>query len=1131
MKLPYHPANKLIIAATLYLTALLNTTAFAQLDSRYLTQYTELDGVPGAQVSAILPDRHGYIWIGTINGLARYDGYEFKRYFSNPNDSTSIKGLPVWSLFEDHIGQIWAGCGPSFLNVYNPISKSFRQLDFTSLVDHPANVEIGVKAISEDDKGRIYFGVSSNYGEPISHGLLYLDEKDGQLKRFISADIIQNVVSITKDKDGNTWFLSYGGFFKIDANQKLSRIYALDKEAKKNNDYANDIKCAKDGHVWMITGKSKLLDFNPADSSYKIFTPTGVFAENYNYCKITFDKNGDIWMGTQNGLLSFNKATGQFEIFKNESPKQLEKAAILNVQFDSFGALWIGTAEKGLLKYEKRAIFKSYSFNKDDKNSLTPGWANIIYEAQDGKIWITTSGGNAGGINELDLQTNTIRPIPFRSILHGYYNVNGLTESAPGELLISPNMSIYQMSTKTNVLQKTALNGVPPTTSINQFYKDSKGNLWLCTFIGLYKKDKGTEIFKRYDLSSVNGNASSNEITRAFESKKHGLWLTTNNGLFLYNYTTDKIERHGFDKKTGDIFITQDINSFYEDSTGMAWVGTWQGGLSMYNIATKKIKTYTRNDGLPSMSIQAILADKKNNTLWLSTFDGLSRFDLKTKQFNNFSIADGIQSQLFADGSNLITSGGLFIFGGSNGITIFNPDDINKNSAPPKVFLTELKLFNRSVIPGEKSILKKPVDETKEIVLAYDQNNISLEFLAIQYSNSSKNTYAYKLENYDNEWRDVGNQHVAFYPNLPPGEYIFHVKAANSNGVWNEEGAALKITVMPPWWKTTWAYIAYLFLLIGASFAVNRYLRSRLLEKERERSRAKELEQAKEIEKAYHTLEQTHETLKATQTQLIQSEKMASLGELTAGIAHEIQNPLNFVNNFSEINTELIEELLEGRKKEIRNVKNEDALINDIKANEEKINHHGKRADAIVKGMLQHSQKSTGHKESADINALADEYLRLAYHGLRAKDKSFNATLKTNFDQSIEKINIVPQDIGRVLLNLINNAFYAVNEKAKQQVASYEPTVAVSTKRIDSKIEIKVVDNGNGIPKNIVDKIFQPFFTTKPTGQGTGLGLSLSYDIVKAHGGEIKVQSKEGEGLPAGQAGTEFIIQLPIINA
>jgi len=278
-------------------------------------------------------------------------------------------------------------------------------------------------------------------------------------------------------------------------------------------------------------------------------------------------------------------------------------------------------------------------------------------------------------------------------------------------------------------------------------------------------------------------------------------------------------------------------------------------------------------------------------------------------------------------------------------------------------------------------------------------------------------------------------------------------------------------------------------------------------------------QQKEETDFQKNKVEKTLEELKTTQAQLIQSEKMASLGELTAGIAHEIQNPLNFVNNFSEVNTELIDELeQEVNKGDLDEVK---AIAKNIKENEQKINHHGKRADAIVKGMLQHSRSSSGQKEPTDINALVDEYLRLAYHGLRAKDKSFNAIMKTDFDETIGHINIIPQEIGRVILNLINNAFYVVNEKKKQDQNGYEPTVSVSTKNINGKVQITVSDNGNGIPQKVLDKIFQPFYTTKPTGQGTGLGLSLSYDIVKAHGGELKVKTKEGEG-------SDFMISLPV---
>jgi signal transduction histidine kinase len=304
-----------------------------------------------------------------------------------------------------------------------------------------------------------------------------------------------------------------------------------------------------------------------------------------------------------------------------------------------------------------------------------------------------------------------------------------------------------------------------------------------------------------------------------------------------------------------------------------------------------------------------------------------------------------------------------------------------------------------------------------------------------------------------------------------------------------------------------YALVGGLFILIVIAFFLYR-------NNQKEKNAKRLLQQKNEV------IEQTLNRLKATQAQLIQSEKMASLGELTTGIAHEIQNPLNFVNNFSEVSHELIDEM--KSELAVGNKQSAMDIAGDVQQNLEKIVHHGKRADAIVKGMLQHSRTSSGQKEPTDINALADEYLRLAYHGFCAKDKSFDAKFETDLDQTIGKVNIVPQDIGRVLLNLINNAFYAVAEKKQQLDGTYDPIVSVITRRKEDKIEVKVNDNGNGIPQKVLDKIFQPFFTTKPTGVGTGLGLSLSYDIVKAHGGEIKVQTKQGEG-------SEFEIYLPIL--
>jgi signal transduction histidine kinase len=401
----------------------------------------------------------------------------------------------------------------------------------------------------------------------------------------------------------------------------------------------------------------------------------------------------------------------------------------------------------------------------------------------------------------------------------------------------------------------------------------------------------------------------------------------------------------------------------------------------------------------------------------------------------------------------------------------------------------------------------------ENLVLPYNHNSITFDFVAIEPARHFLVRYQYMLEGYDRDWRPVTDKTSATFGNIYEGTYTFKLKARSPDGVWSEP-ITYSFRVLPPWYRTWWAYTVFGALLIGGIWGFVQY-RSRRLRREKRLLEEKVTHRTNQLSRSL-------QELKETQTQLVQREKMASLGELTAGIAHEIQNPLNFIHNFSELNTELIEEL----KQEIDkgNIQEVKKTAYEIKGNQEKITQHGRRVDAIVKGMLQHSRTSTGYKEATDINALADEYFRLSFHGLRAKDKSFNANMKTDYDTSIGKIAIVPQDIGRVVLNLINNAFYAVDEKKKSGIENYEPTVSVSTKKLNGKIEIKVADNGIGIPQKILDKIFQPFFTTRPTGQGTGLGLSLSYDIVKAHGGELKVNTKEGEG-------SEFMIQIPLSPA
>jgi signal transduction histidine kinase len=404
---------------------------------------------------------------------------------------------------------------------------------------------------------------------------------------------------------------------------------------------------------------------------------------------------------------------------------------------------------------------------------------------------------------------------------------------------------------------------------------------------------------------------------------------------------------------------------------------------------------------------------------------------------------------------------------------------------------------------------------------------LSFDFVGLNYQSPEKNRYAYKLEGVDTDWVDSGTRRYANYTELSPGTYVFRVKASNDDGLWNTQGASITITIASPWWSTWWARLAYVLIGLGAVWAFIQY-RSRALQQEKrvleqkvtERTKQVQL-QKEEIEVQRDNLKSTLTELKAIQNQLIQKEKMASLGELTAGIAHEIQNPLNFVNNFSEVSAELLEELEEEQQKPERDPDWEATLLTDLRANMHKIAQHGQRAAAIVRGMLEHSRTSTGEVQPTNLNGLVEEYIGLAYRAQQAKDNSFTCAINKHFDSTIGDVALQPQEIGRALLNLFTNAFYAVSERQKQADADYQPTVSVATTRTAAGVEIRISDNGTGIPETIRQKIFQPFFTTKPTGEGTGLGLSLTYDIItKGHGGTLSLTSQEGQA-------SEFTISLP----
>ena len=832
------------------------------------------------------------------------------------------------------------------------------------------------------------------------------------------------------------------------------------------------------------------------------------------------DRTGIIWLGTRPGLYKQAPKKKQMDLFRfrKDDPGGLPSDSVRCLFEDSKKRMWVGTTNGLALYQPDKENFKVFRNHPSNASSISNNVITTVQEDAYGQIWV----GTHNGLNLWQESTDNFSRLFFSPT--ETHAINFLFPDKQQRLWLSVrNKGVYVLDKNTYRIIK---NFIPDTenpasltsTTIDVFYQDSRGTIWLGdsgeNAFGLYRLNAREDGFTHFlpkpgDSSSI----SSNEIIFLAEDGKQRLWIGTDGGLSLYQY----------DKNIYTVFKNEMItstNCFTTDKNGAPWFGTYSsGGLVFVDVDKGIISSFDESKGLLHNDLiggqNGRMVKDALGRFWLPTQRGLSVFDPENKSFISYYEKDGFQP--YDRGYvGINTSNGDVWIGSNHGLNRIVPANLlKKDTTPPSLVITQVTINDSLFSKPDGTIFKQSVAYTNAIELKYWQKDIRFVFVALHYLRAEDNLYSWTLENYDTGWSTPSKEREASYTNLSPGKYIFRVKASNADGIWNEEGTSITITILPPWWRTWWAYLVYALVFLGAL---------RIFSKWRERNlRTKNELLERKIEERTNSLKTTLDHLQSTQAQLIQSEKMASLGELTAGIAHEIQNPLNFVNNFSEINAELSDEILDAAAKgDLNEVK---TLAVDIKSNQEKIREHGKRADSIVKGMLQHSRSSTGVKEPTDINKLVDEYIRLAYHGMRAKDKSFNVTVKTTFDPSLPLVPVVAQDIGRVLLNLFNNAFYAVGERKAMEGDNFIPEVRMETSLSGDlsspSINITVRDNGNGIPEAIKDKIFQPFFTTKPTGQGTGLGLSLSYDIVKAHGGELKLTTSEG-------VGSSFTISLPL---
>lgn len=1073
-----------------------NGGGISRFDGSTFTNFTQDQGLAGNILRSMLEDSKGNIWFGTISGVSKYDGYTFTNF--NQEDGLADDG--VFSILEDKNGNLWFGTGGG------GVSK-FDGEKFTTFTTDEGLADNFVISILEDKEGNLYFGTyGGGFSKYDGKSFQNFTEQDGlpgnrvrsfylsnsgkiwigtigggaslfdgisftnySIQEGLAGDIVRTVI---EDSQGNTWFATETGISRYDG--KKFTTYTRSQGLPANS----VLFVVKDsaGKLWFCTDGGGVTRFE--GSSFTNFSVAQGLGNNLVLSTLE-DKDGNLWFGTAGGGVS--KFDGK-SFTAYTTSQGLGGDIVISMIQDRAGNLWFGTGGGGVSKFDGK-YFTTFT------TAHTLG-ANEIYSiAEDhlGNLWF---GSEGGGLSKFDGENFT-----------RYTTNHGLA----GNVILS-------------------------------ILEDTENQLWIGTVDGGISRFDGT----KFTNFSTSQGLADNAVIRINEDQEGNIWIGTEQGLsFLSKNELSSLEKSNNSKFSFQSFGTQEglpdnlIQQIVPMNNGKIAVGTNLG--FVFFDAPKANQTFSKLENI-------------------EIFNSNTGFPVK-------DLTDG-QNGMYQDSKGILWAGT-----GSNKTALvrFDYRELARNQKAPKIFLKQIRI-NEEVIPWnslaensypeaivsdelntfgkeltleERDSLKRKFSGIsfdgvapfysfpENLILPYRHNHINIDFGSDELAKPYLVEYQYILEGYDSEWSPVLKKTSATFGNIQEGDYTFLVKARFSGpaegqaGEWTEP-IAYSFSVLPPLYRTWWAYAFYTLLFLSLIYPIHRYQRNKAIQSEQEKARERELEQAREIEKAYTKLEAAHENLKATQNQLIQQEKLASLGQLTAGIAHEIKNPLNFVNNFSGLSLEFLEEIEEELEKMDQNdsLENVKELLADIKTNLNKIKHHGGRADGIVKSMLMHSRGGSGTMDPTDLNEVVREYVNLSFHGMRANKNPINVEMELKLDENLPKIPLNSEDFSRVILNLTKNAFDAMREKINKSGPEYHAKLEVRTKDLGKNVLIEVEDNGPGVPEEIKDKLLMPFFTTKKGTEGTGLGLSITHDIIKAHNGTLEISSKVGEW-------TRFSITIP----
>ena len=1103
------------------------------------------DGLSQSTVRAIEQDKMGFMWFTTHNGLNRYDGKSFKVYSKVEGDSTSLSNNFVKGIDESFDGSLWVATS-------NGLNKLDRNSDkFIRYYNEPSNpnsvADNNINYIFEDEEGILWIGTQTK-------GLNSFNPHSKNFTRYaVNAEENSNnkfseVNYIFEDSEGKIWVAYQEADIHIfnKKSKKFSIVPYGEMGAAGLAKTTWAIYEDQSGRIWIGTDRNGLKLYDPKKNKLTTFfhdPKNSKSISNNVVWSINEDDNNNLIIATDDGLNflnleKFEKGEVEFSVLKTNSGSSNSIASnfIVEIFKDNTGIIWLGTAEKGISRIDPNFLQFEHIYSQAGvSNTLSNNTVWGILEDENKKVWIGTS----NGLNSFDRKTGQFVQYFSDPVKRGTISHNRtwcIVQEKENVYWLGTSKGLNRMTIQQNgkaIFKSFQYDAQDPnsisTNSVRVLLIDRDRNFWVGTNEGLNLFDKETETFRRFlhqpsDKKSISGNS-----IRSLEQDKSGnLWIGTNKGLNLFNFETETFTHLHSNINNPKGLTNEVVRSILEDRHGNLWIGTSNGLNKIYYKSSLgiaeiiHIDKYFEKDGLPNNVIYSIIEDKKG-MIWVSTNKGISRHNPESGIFTNYDFRDGLQSNEFNNGSVFKNEEGELFFGGINGFNIFNPDDIIDSERIPHVVLTEFSVYNKPVVEIPGPYLNKHINTAEKVTLTRNDKMFSFKFSSLNYTQSHKNEYAYRLVNFDQDWNYVGTQDIAYYTNIPPGNYEFQVKTSNNLDVWSKEPTTVEVFVKPAFWQTNWFRYGALLLILGIAYLayylqVTRLVRNQEMLEQAVRDRTTKIQsQNKELEDAFNGL-------KAAQLQLIQAEKMASLGQLTAGVAHEINNPINFVASnvqalkldFAELDTLLrkVNQLKDNPDKEkalqeiitLSSNLEADFLRNEMLELINGIERGAERTQNIVSSLHSFSRNRVDKFMTADVHDGLESTLTI----LKSK---IGKGIKINKEfGDIPPIECQISKLNQVFLNIINNAIEAVDGKGQ---------ISIKTSQENGSVIIKIRDNGKGMDEPTKNKIFEPFFTTKDIGKGTGLGLSISYGIVKQHKGNITVHSHPEQG-------TEFEIELPI---